>query len=46
MIIMEVFMANKLESDVQAKMMRTIRKYGGYVYKNAQVCILKKVDLI
>lgn len=29
-------MANKLESDVQGKMMRTVRKYGGYVYKNAQ----------
>lgn len=26
----------KLESDVQSKMMRIIRKYGGYVYKNAQ----------
>ena len=25
-----------LESDVQQKMMKTIRKYGGYVYKNAQ----------
>ena len=29
-------MANKLESDIQGKMIRTIRKYGGYVYKNAQ----------
>lgn len=29
-------MATKLESDVQGKMMRTVRKYGGYVYKNAQ----------
>ena len=26
----------KLESDVQSKMMRIVRKYGGYVYKNAQ----------
>lgn len=26
----------KLESDVQGKMMRTVKKYGGYVYKNAQ----------
>lgn len=29
-------MTTKLESDVQRKMMQTIRKYGGYVYKNAQ----------
>ena len=29
-------MATKLESDVQGKMTRTVRKYGGYVYKNAQ----------
>lgn len=42
MIITEVFMANKLESDVQAKMIRTIRKYGGYVYKNAQSMYTEK----
>lgn len=26
----------KLESDIQKKMMQTVKKYGGYVYKNAQ----------
>jgi hypothetical protein len=32
----------KLESDVQGKMMRTVRKYGGYVYKNAQSMYTEK----
>lgn len=33
---------SKLESDVQSKMMRTIRKYNGYVYKNAQSMYTEK----
>lgn len=32
----------KLESDVQGKMIRTVRKYGGYVYKNAQSMYTEK----
>lgn len=33
---------SKLESDVQSKMMSTIRKYKGYVYKNAQNAYTEK----